>query len=61
MSMNEIRNITARCVDKSSNDEIVLHQVSYEYKDSGVWVSKTVSMYATDPQDAINTVVRRNG
>lgn len=55
----EYRNLSARCLDMNSNDDVVLHEVNYEYKDSGVWVAKTVSMYATDPQDAIETVRRR--
>ena len=56
MSMTEYRNMSARCLDMNSNADIVLHEVSYEVKDSGVWVSKTTQVRATDPIDAINYI-----
>ena len=61
MSMTEIRNIKARCLDMDSNADVVLHEVSYELKDSGVWLNKTVQVRATDPIDAINYVNRGLG
>lgn len=56
--MAEVRNITARCLDMTNNSTFVEHEVSYEVKDSGVWVSKTVRLMATDPMDAINITKR---
>lgn len=61
MSMQQVRNIKAKCLAMNSDAEIVLHEVSYQFMDSGVWIDKTVKMYATDPQDAIDTVIRRDG
>jgi hypothetical protein len=49
----ELRNIKARCVELNDTAPIVLHEVSYEVKDSGVWVSKVMDVMATDPMDAI--------
>jgi hypothetical protein len=40
----------------NSDADVVLHEVSYEVKDSGVWVSKTTQVRATDPMDAINYI-----
>lgn len=61
MSMTEVRNMTARCLDTASNAALVLHEVGYELKDSGGWIDKTVQLLATDPIDAINAVRKREG
>jgi len=39
----------------------VLHEVSYEIKDSEVWIAKTTQLMATDPQDAIESVRKHGG
>lgn len=52
----EIRNVSAKCIDMNNPSAMVLHKVDYEYKDSGVWVGKTVQVMATDPMDAIKYV-----
>ena len=54
--MCELRNISAKCLDIDSDRTMVLHKVDYEYKDSGVWLSKSVQVLATDPMDAIKYV-----
>lgn len=54
--MAEYRGMTARCIDMSSNNNVVLHEVHYEIKESGVWVAKTEQLMATDPMDAIESV-----
>lgn len=59
MSTAEIRNLTARCIDSQSTATYVAHGVSYEYRDSGVWVAKTETVIATDPMDAITYIRRR--
>jgi hypothetical protein len=51
--MSEIKNIKARCLDKDSDEAVVLHEVNYEIKDSGVWIAQTKQVMATDPMDAI--------
>jgi hypothetical protein len=61
MSQVECRNFKARCLDMETNAEIVEHEVTYEVKDSGVWIAKTVRMMATDPFHAVETVRRREG
>jgi hypothetical protein len=57
--MSEIKNVNARCLDMASDRDVVLHEVSYEIKDSGVWVAKTTQVMATDPMDAIASIVSR--
>lgn len=59
--MSEIQKVNARCLDMASDKDVVLHEVSYEIKDSGVWVAKTTQVMATDPIDAIASIVRRGG
>jgi hypothetical protein len=56
--MTEFRSMSAKCLDVSSDNNVVLHEVKYEVKDSGVWVVKTKQVMATDPVDAINYVKR---
>lgn len=54
--MSEYRNMQAKCIDKDNPDEVVLHEVMFDRKDSGVWTSHVVRIMATDPQDAINAI-----
>ena len=55
--MNEYRNMTAKCVDKKNTDAVVLHEVSFDRKDSNSnWISHAVRILATDPMDAIKKV-----
>lgn len=61
MSMLEFRNMSAKCIEPSSDKVYELHEVSFEYKDSGVWVSKSVQLLALDPKDAIKYVKGANG
>ena len=57
MSMTEVRNITARCIDKNSIEESVLHRVDFEMKESGSdWVAHSMEIMASDPMDAIKAV-----
>jgi hypothetical protein len=58
--MNEYRNMTARCVDRNSDEDFVLHEVSYERKEQdGTWKSHVVRIIASDPMSAIK-IVRTN-
>jgi hypothetical protein len=59
--MSELRNIKARCVELNDTAPIVLHEVSYEVKDSGVWLAKTADVMAKDPMDAIDYIRRVGG
>jgi hypothetical protein len=59
--MNEFRSMRAKCLDMDSNADVVLHEVSYEIKDSEVWIAKTTQLMATDPQDAIESVRKHGG
>ena len=53
----EHRNMRAKCVDRDNPDDVVLHEVSFDRKESGGdWVSHVVRIMATDPQDAINAI-----
>jgi hypothetical protein len=53
----EYKNMRAKCIDKNNPDEVVLHEVYFEFKDlEGNWVDHTVKVMATDPMDAIRTV-----
>jgi hypothetical protein len=57
MSTTEIRNLTSRCLDRESIDEIVLHEVNFEIKESGGdWHPHRIEVMAKDPMDAINHV-----
>lgn len=49
----ELRNIRARCIDRNSNDDVVLHEVNYEAMENNNWIAKTIQLMATDPQNAI--------
>jgi hypothetical protein len=49
----ELKNIRARCIDRNSNDEIVLHEINYEAMENDNWVAKTIQLMATDPHNAI--------
>lgn len=48
--------MTARCLDRESIDEVVLHEVEFDRKESGAWTHHVVQIMATDPQDAINAI-----
>lgn len=57
----KIRNVTARCLEPSSNVPYVLHEVEYQEESllrEGLWINKTHTMYATDPMDAIQKTRR---
>jgi len=54
--MMEYKNMKAKCLDKRSDDPVVLHQVEFDRKESGVWEHLVVEIMATDPIDAINAV-----
>jgi len=56
MSTTEYKNMTARCLDKESIEEVALHEVEFDRKDSGVWEHLVIEVMATDPMDAINAV-----
>ena len=57
MSTTEIRNIFARCIDKESIEEVALHEVNFEIKESGSdWKPHVMQVMAKDPMDAINYV-----
>jgi hypothetical protein len=56
MSIVEFKNMRGKCLDKDSFDEVVLHEVEFDRKDSGVWEHHVVQIMATDPMDAINAV-----
>jgi hypothetical protein len=60
MSMTETKGYMARCIDMTSNEELVAHEVEFDRKDSGVWVHHVVRILATDPLDAINAIKRIN-
>ena len=63
MSMIETKNFNARCVEQDDSRSSVLHEVSFDLKESGVWGNKTMRVMATDPIDAINYVrsIHREG
>jgi hypothetical protein len=51
----EYRNMKAKCIDRDSADELVVHEVTYDRKDpDGNWTSHVVQLMATDPMDAID-------
>jgi hypothetical protein len=55
--MVEFRNVYGRCIDKDSIDEMALHEVEFELKESGGdWQPHVVQIMAKDPMDAINAV-----
>lgn len=54
----EYKNLTAKCLERDNPDEVVLHEVSFDRKESGAWTSHVVRIMATDPQDAINAIRR---
>lgn len=56
MSVLEIKNCRAKCIDRDNPAEVVLHEVEFDLKDSGDWGHKVVQVMATDPMDAINYI-----
>ena len=59
MSMQELKNVRARCIDRNNPEDVVLHEVTFDLRDSGVWQSMSVEVMATDPTDAIKYIVNR--
>lgn len=57
--MQSVTNLTAVCLDTKSDDEIVLHEVSFDLDTDGVVESIVKQMYARDPMNAIDTILRR--
>lgn len=59
MSATEVRNLTARCIDKESIEELALHEVKFEIKESGDdFKPHAMQIMAKDPMDAIEYVRR---
>jgi hypothetical protein len=59
MSTAEIRNVRARCLDTESVEEVALHEVEFEIKESGDdFKPHSVQIMAIDPIDAIAYVRR---
>ena len=57
MSTTEVKNFICECMDKQSQNAVVLHRVEFEIKESGGnWIEHSVEVMATDPIDAINHV-----
>jgi hypothetical protein len=52
----EYKNLTAKCLERDNPDEVVLHEVEFDRKESGAWTHHVVQIMATDPQDAINAI-----
>jgi hypothetical protein len=59
MSIQELKNIRARCIDSNNPEDVVLHEVTFDLRDSGVWQPMLVEVMATDPSDAIKYVVNQ--
>jgi hypothetical protein len=59
MSATEVRNLIARCIDKESIEELALHEVEFEIKESGDdFKLHVMQIMAKDPIDAIEYVRR---
>ena len=56
MSTVEVKNMKAKCLDRSSQENVVLHEVTFDLRDSGVWQPMSMQVMATDPMDAIKYV-----
>lgn len=56
MSMTQVRNLTARCLDRDNPSDKVLHEVRYELLTADGWADESMAIMATDPMDAINAV-----
>jgi hypothetical protein len=56
MSVQELKNIRARCIDRNNPEDVVLHEVTFDLRDSGVWQPMITQVMATDPMDAIKYV-----
>jgi hypothetical protein len=53
----EFRNMTGKCLDKRSDNPVVLHEVGFEWNDgTDGWHPDTQIVMATDPMNAIATV-----
>jgi hypothetical protein len=56
----EYRNMKARCIDRTSDDDLVVHEVTYDRKDpDGNWTSHVTQILATDPMHAIERMRAR--
>jgi hypothetical protein len=59
MSMTEVKNLRARCLDMESIEEVALHEVEFDIKESGGdFKPSVVQVMAKDPIDAIDYVRR---
>lgn len=59
MSTTQVKNYMARCIDMSSDEELVAHEVEFDRQESGgLWTHHTVRVLATNPLDAINAIKR---
>ena len=59
MSATELKNVTARCIDRESIEEFALHEVEFEIKESGDdFKPHVVQIMAKDPMDAIEYIRR---
>lgn len=55
--MTEYKNMTARCLDRESTDEFVLHEVKFDCKEEDEdWTSNVVRLMAKDPISAIDSI-----
>ena len=56
MSVQELKNMRAKCLDRNNQENVVLHEVTFDLRDSGVWQPMSMQVMATDPMDAIKYV-----
>jgi len=55
--MSEYKNMAAKCIDRNSPDDVVLHEVYFDRKEpDGNWTNQVVRVMATDPMNAIKQV-----
>jgi hypothetical protein len=52
----QINNLQAKCLDRNSPHDLVLHEVRFDLQNNGQWEPKSMEVLATDPMDAIETV-----
>ncbi len=57
MSVQELKNIQAKCLDRNNPESVVLHEVTFDMRDSGVWQPMAVKVMATDPSSAIQYII----
>ena len=57
MKTTEYRNMKAKCIDRNNPSDVVMHEVSYDNKETdGNWTNLVVNIMATDPMGAIKKV-----